>query len=244
MTIDFLAIVAHPDDAELTCAGLLMQAKAAGSTTGVVDLTRGEMSSNGTPEQRDSEAAEASAIMNLDLRLNLGWADGHIAYSEENIIKIVEVIREYKPRMIIAPYWEDHHPDHANTSKLVKDAWWFSGIKKYPAKGEAHRAENVLYYLARYAFTPSLVLDVTEHWPKKREAVACYRSQLHVKKEGEKAGSAKTFIADPSFLDMWEGRHAHFGSLIGAKYGEAYLMRTPVAITNPGDLLGGRPGII
>jgi N-acetylglucosamine malate deacetylase 1 len=238
--INILAICAHPDDAELTCAGLLLHAKVRGSTIGVVDLTQGEMGSRGTAEDRVNEAANAAEILGLDLRLNLEFPDGNIRVDKENIIRIIDVIRRYRPKILIAPYWEDHHPDHEATSRLVKNAWWFSGVAKHPGQGSPHRSERILYYLARFPFQPSLVIDISDYWEIKKKAILCYHTQLHNSHDE----LPETYTSTPDFIDEWEGRHRYLGSLIGVKYGEAYYMRSPVPVFNPHSLLGDLPGIL
>lgn len=240
MKIDLLAICAHPDDAELTCAGLLLKAKNSGASIGVVDLTSGEMGSRGSGSQRRQEADEAAKVLGLDLRLNLGLPDGRLAATEENCIKLVELIRRYRPDMLIGPWWEDHHPDHVAASELMKSAWWFAGVHKYPADGEPHRPERVLHYPARYMFQPSLVVDISSVWETKKKAVACYPSQLHDPTSKEPA----IYCSDPQFEELWEGRHRSVGALIGVPYGEAYLVRSPVPVFDPLTLLAGNAGVV
>ncbi len=239
--IDYLAVCAHPDDAELTCAGLLMRAKDSGYSIGVVDLSRGELGSRGSVTDRDAEASAAATVMALDVRYNLELPDGNIVCSRENVIRLVELIRRWRPRMLITSYWEDHHPDHVQTSKIATDAWWFAGVANYPGGGIAHRPERILYYQGRGVFPPSCVVDITSTWERKKSAIACYHSQLH---RNTAESEPKTYTSSENFMDLWEGRHRYLGSLIGTEYGEAYHVRTPVPVFDIASLTGGAPGVL
>ena len=238
--VDVLAICSHPDDAELCCGGYLLKAKKQGMTTAVLDLSAGDMGTRGTEQMRAEEAIEGAKVLGLTKRECLHIPDGHILHSEEHIAKVAAAIRHYQPKIILAPYWEDHHPDHANTSRIVKDAWWFAGVKKYPIKGEPHRAERILYYVSRYRVEPTLIFDISDVWEEKKKAVLCYGSQLH------KTGSDEpiTQIAGPSFLEGWEAKQRSWGGSIGVLYAEAYVMRTPVPLADPAAVLLGVAGII
>ena len=248
MAIDVLAVCAHPDDAELGCAGLLLRCKAGGARVGVVDLTRGELGSRGNAALRNEERTRATAILGLDVRLDLDLPDGFVERTVEYRTRLVEVIRSEQPRMLVGPYWEDHHPDHVNTSLLMKDAWWFAGVAKHPGGPSAHRPEAMLFQLSRYVARPSLIVDISEQFTTKARAVACYASQLHPVGAADAAPAAdaepETFLSRSDFLAAWEGRHRYYGRMIGAEFGEAYLMRNPVPITDPMSLLAGRPGVM
>ena len=248
MAVDVLAVCAHPDDAELGCAGLLLRCKAAGARVGVVDLTRGELGSRGNAALRNEERARATAILGLDVRLDLDLPDGFVERTAEYRTWLVEVIRSEQPRMLVGPYWEDHHPDHVNTSLLMKDAWWFAGVAKHPGGSSAHRPEAMLFQLSRYVARPSLIVDISEQFATKARAVACYASQLHRPAAADAPPAAdaepETYLSRSDFLAAWEGRHRYYGRMIGAEFGEAYLMRNPVPITDPMTLLAGRPGVM
>ena len=248
MAVDVLAVCAHPDDAELGCAGLLLRCKAAGARVGVVDLTRGELGSRGNAALRNEERARATAVLGLDVRLDLDLPDGFVERSVEYRTRLVEVIRSERPRMLVGPYWEDHHPDHVATSLLMKDAWWFAGVAKHPGGPNAHRPEAMLFQLSRYVARPSLIVDISEQFATKARAVACYASQLHrpAAADGppDANGEPETYLSRSDFLAAWEGRHRYYGRMIGAEFGEAYLMRNPVPITDPMSLLAGRPGVM
>ena len=248
MAVDVLAVCAHPDDAELGCAGLLLRCKAVGARVGVVDLTRGELGSRGTAALRNQERTRATAILGLHVRLDLDLPDGFVERTVEYRTRLVEVIRSEQPRMLVGPYWEDHHPDHVNTSLLMKDAWWFAGVTKHPGGPVAHRPEAMLFQLSRYVARPSLIVDVSDQFATKARAVACYASQLHpqtaVDAPPDADGEPETYLSRSDFLAAWEGRHRYYGRMIGAEFGEAYLMRNPVPISDPMTLLAGRPGVM
>ena len=228
--------------------GLLLGCKAAGARVGVVDLTRGELGSRGNAALRNEERTRATAILGLDVRLDLDLPDGFVERTVEYRTRLVEVIRSERPRMMVGPYWEDHHPDHVNTSLLMKDAWWFSGVAKHPGGPNAHRPEAMLFQLSRYVARPSLIVDISEQFATKARAVACYASQLHrpaaADGPADTAGEPETYLSRSDFLAAWEGRHRYYGRMIGAEFGEAYLMRNPVPITDPMTLLAGRPGVM
>lgn len=256
MAVDVLAVCAHPDDAELGCAGLLLRCQAAGARVGVVDLTGGELGSRGNAALRAEERARATAVLGLDVRLDLGLPDGFLERTVEYRTRLVEVIRSERPRMLVGPYWEDHHPDHVATSLLMKDAWWFAGVAKHPGGAPAHRPETMLFSLSRYAARPSLIVDVSGQFATKARAVACYASQLHRAPPADAApggsggardgadGEPETYLSRSDFLAAWEGRHRYYGRMIGAEFGEAYLTRNPVPVSNPMTLLAGRPGVM
>ncbi len=248
MAVDVLAVCAHPDDAELGCAGLLLRCKAAGARVGVVDLTRGELGSRGNAALRNEERARATAILGMDVRLDLDLPDGFVERSVEYRTRLVEVIRSERPRMLVGPYWEDHHPDHVATSLLMKDAWWFAGVAKHPGGPSPHRPEAMLFQLSRYVARPSLIVDISEQFATKARAVTCYASQLHRPAAADAPpdadGEPETYLSRSDFLAAWEGRHRYYGRMIGAEFGEAYLMRNPVPITDPMTLLAGRPGVM
>jgi bacillithiol biosynthesis deacetylase BshB1 len=148
MKVDLLAIAAHPDDAELTSGGTLLKMAAAGYRTGVLDLTRGETGTRGTPETRLKEATRAAKIMRLAVRRNLGLPDAHLEIREEYKMAIAEVIRELQPRTVILPYWEGRHPDHYTAAQLGFEACFVAGLRNYPLGGEAYRPFKILYAAA------------------------------------------------------------------------------------------------
>ena len=236
--ITVLAICAHPDDAELHCAGLLINAKRHGANIGVLDLTRGEAASRGTPKIRAKEAQNASKILDLTVRDNLSLPDAQLFVNDNAIKLIVEKIRQYRPKLVVTSHWDDHHPDHQATALLTQKACYLAGIGNYGADGKPHRPEQVMYYLDRLAHKPDLVHDISEVFEHKLTAVQCYQSQLYV---GD-TQQLSTPLSSVDFIEQWRARHLYYGSLIGVKYGEGYALRSPVALNNPLDLLWGRQG--
>ncbi len=240
MTLDILAVCPHPDDAELHCAGLLLQARASGAQIGVLDLSRGELGSRGDASTRAREAQAATVLLGLAYRENLGLPDGFLQCDRATVDRLVAVIRALRPQMILAPHWDDHHPDHASTSRAVREAAFLSGLTKYPAPGAAHRPEQVMYYLDRVSIEPDAVVDVGAVMHLKEQAVRCYASQLHAHDDS----GVETLLSRPGFIERWRSRHVHFGSLIGVDCGEAYVLRSPVPIRDPMTLCWGRRGMV
>lgn len=222
LTLDLLAFGAHPDDVELTISGLLCKMAFLGYSTGVVDLTRGEKGTRGTPEERDEEAQEAASIMNLKARVNLNLSDTDIPNKEENRLKVIEVLRKLRPSVIVIPYWQCRHPDHANASKLIEEAAFLSGLRKIDTGHEAFRPLGIVHYMTWVAFEPSFVVDISEHFEKKRQAIMAYKSQF-VRPETMR-GDVMQFI---------ETRDRFYGAMIGASYGEPFLVKGPLRLEDP-----------
>ncbi len=240
MILDILAVCPHPDDAELHCAGLLMQARAGGASIGVLDLSRGELGSRGDAAGRARETQAATALLELTYRDNLGLPDGFLQSDRATVNRLVIAIRALRPRLIVAPHWDDHHPDHAATSQAVREAAFLSGLAKYPVDGAPHRPEQVLYYLDRVSMEPDVVVDVGATMAVKEQAVRCYAGQLHA----PDGAGFQTLLSRQNFIERWRARHLHFGSLIGVDFGEAYVLRSPVPIRDPMTLCWGRRGMV
>ncbi len=240
MDLDILALCPHPDDAELHCAGLLLTAQHQGGRIGVLDLSAGEMGSRGNAELRAQETAAATAIMALDFRGNLRLRDGFLAEEGNGLALLVAAIRRHRPRLLVAPHWDDHHPDHVCASHWAREAAYLAGLSRYPGEGLPHRPEQVLYYLDRVQATPSMIVDVSAVMTRKEQALQCYTSQLHHTDSEDPA----TPLSRPDFLQRWRARHMHFGALIGVDFGEAYVLRSPVPIANPLHLCWNRQGMV
>lgn len=240
MNLDILAICPHPDDAELHCAGMLMNARQHRAAVGVLDLSAGELGSRGNADLRAKEAAAATQLLGLAYRENLGLPDGFIGQASGALALIIAAIRFTRPRLIAAPHWNDHHPDHVATSHLVREAAYLAGLQRYPVEGTPHRPEQVLYYLDRVAVEPSLIVDISAVMSIKEQALRCYGSQLHRADSQE----PETLLASADFFERWRARHLHYGSLIGVGYGEAYVLRSPVPIQNPLELSWQRQGMV
>jgi len=225
--LDLLAIVPHPDDAELLCGGTLIRAADHGHGTGVLDLTAGELGSRGTPELRHAEAERASRVLGLAERRNLGLSDARIRNDDDSRRLLIEAIRELRPRVVILPYLEGRHPDHRIAAELGYDACYLSGLKNYPASGGVHRPSKVLYAAAyrEHTHKPTFVVDISDVFERKLDAIRCYGSQFDdVKAMGE------LYPAAVPLYDLVRIQDAHYGSLIRAAYGEPFYTRETLKV--------------
>lgn len=229
--IDCLAFGAHPDDVELFCSGLLIKLQKKGFTTAVIDLTKGELSTNGTEEIRAVETINASEIMNLSFRENLNFEDGNIKNTKQNRLEIIKILRNYRPQVVLQPYWEDRHPDHVAASKIVTDACFYSGLKKIETKKKPYRPETVLYYMMHTLFTPSFIVDISDEMETKIKTIKCYQSQFN--QSGDKTD--KTIINQPEFFDSIVNRAKFYGYEIKKKFGEPYYYKGFLRIDNVVD---------
>ncbi len=229
--VDIIFFGAHPDDVELSAGGTVAKCVKDGLRVGIVDLTRGEMGTRGTPDTRKREASNAARVLGATFRLQLDFQDGNLQTGREQELEIIELLRRYRPKLVIGPYPDDRHPDHTRTGRIVTDAWFYAGLRSLETKLAAHRPQAVLYYLQNYMVPPSLVVDVTKTWKTKMRSVFAYKSQFHDPKSKE----PQTVISHPKFLDMIDARGKHFGALIGAVYGEAFISKQPPRVD---DLIG------
>jgi N-acetylglucosamine malate deacetylase 1 len=224
MNIDVLVFAAHPDDAELSMGGTIAKLSKNGYKTGIIDITRGELGTRGTPETRQKEAFQAAIILKAALRENLSIPDGNIQRNKENLLKIIMVIRKYRPKIIFAPYFNDRHPDHIDASKLVKEAVFSSGLAKIrtfdkEVAQEAYRPKKLFYYMQTYTFDPSFIIDVSDTFDAKMRCVKAYETQFYDPKSKE----PETFISRPEFISYIEARAKFYGFQIGKLYGEAFF---------------------
>ena len=222
--VDILAFSPHPDDAELGCGGSLILATDRGLRVVIADLSGGEMSSQGTPEIRNNEKECASEKLGLWKRLQVGLPDTEIGVDPAQRLPIIQLIRDLRPRMVLAPYRHDRHPDHEGASKLIKEACFFAGVSTI-GTGRPHRPEQLCYYMIHSPFAPSFVIDISNVWDRKMEAVTAYQSQFK-----PVAGKASTAISQHGFLRFIEAQAIVFGAMIGASYGEAYYLSGPVPL--------------
>jgi bacillithiol biosynthesis deacetylase BshB1 len=234
--VDVLAFAAHPDDAELGCGATLALAAESGLRVAVADLTAGEMATNGTPDQRLRERDEASAALGLCDRVCLGLPDGDIGASTQHRIVVLDAIRRFRPRVVIAPQTAlDRHPDHSAAGRLVHDACFLAGVAKLGTQGPPHRPQAVYHYSVHTSFTPTFVLDVTSAWDRKLRAVRAYGSQF-----GPAAPTGSTALAGSAFLDVLDAKGRYFGAMIGAARGEPFASPGPLAMTVLPGLIGER----
>ena len=227
--IDIIAFAPHPDDAEMGCGGMLAAMKKRGYRTGIVDLTRGELSSNGNLKTRKKETEKASEILMLDIRENLDMQDGSIECSMHNKLKIITVLRKYTPRLILFPYHKDRHPDHENSSKLIRESVFLSGLVKFKTEMNAYRPDIVLNYMLHYEFSPSFIIDISEHFEKKVEAIKAYDSQFFSGDDEQ----VITHISTKAFKEILYTRAKYFGLKIRAEYGEPYFINSKIRINDP-----------
>ncbi len=234
MHLDLLAFGPHPDDIEIGMGGTVAKQVALGHRVGLCDLTRGEMGSNGTPEQRVAEAEAAREVLGAVVRENLGWPDRRLGSSPDHERSAVELIRRLRPRTIAIPYWDDRHPDHVTSSRVLTEAVFSAGLRRYAPSTEPWRPEWLCYYFINDGAAPSFVVDVSEHYPVKRRALECYGSQFR-----GGADKATTRINSPRFGQLIESRDAQFGALVTVEFAEGFVVREPVV--RP-DLLKTAPG--
>jgi N-acetylglucosamine malate deacetylase 1 len=220
MSVDILAIAAHRDDVELTCAGALLKAVDAGYRTAILDLTAGESGTRGNASLRAEEAEKAARILGVSERRNAGLPDAHLHNSDEARRAIVEQIRHFAPRIVILPFPVGRHPDHRVASELGRDASYLAGLERYDAGGKPHRPHKLLYALSyrEDPIKPSFVVDVTAQFDRKLAAIKCYASQF----DGAKA-AGEIFPTGQDLYSLVETQNAHYGSLIRKRYGEPFF---------------------
>jgi bacillithiol biosynthesis deacetylase BshB1 len=224
--MDLLVFAPHPDDAEIGLGGSIARHAADGYAVGIIDLTAGELSSNGTPATRRVEADAAAQVLGVGVRENLGWPDGGIANTPALVKAAVEAIRRHRPQALAIPHWNDRHPDHVRASDVLTSAAFASGLRRYAAAGEPWRPDWVCYYFINDSVVPSFVVDVSAYYDTKRAALACYRSQFTAEPvDGE---AVATRLTAPTFRTLIESRDAQFGALAGVAFAEGVVVREPV----------------
>lgn len=233
MKLDILAFGVHPDDVELGCAGTIMAAIDQGKKVGIVDLTRGELGTRGTPATRNQEAAAAAKIMGVDSRENLEMADGFFVNDEAHQRKIIALIRKYQPDIILANAPEDRHPDHGRSAKLVSDAAFLSGLRKIETTYDgvtqnAWRPAYTFHYMQDRFIQPSFVIDITPYMERKMEAVLAYSTQFASADTSE----PQTYISSPQFLETVKARALMLGKRIGVGYAEGYITEKIIGFSN------------
>jgi len=229
--LDVLIFSAHPDDAELGCGGTLIKLANSGKKTGIIDLTKGELGTRGSVTLRRKEAEKASRILGIKIRQNIKLKDGNIQNTSVNRLKLIKIIRYYKPELIFLPYPKDRHPDHTHASVLVKESAFYSGLAKirtiYNKEVQLyHRPAKLIYFMQTYTFEPSFIIDISNEFGKKMKAIECYASQFYNKK----FKGTDTFISDKKFKDFIEARAKFYGFMIGTKYGEPFYMEEKLNI--------------
>lgn len=224
--IDILAFSPHPDDAEIGCAGSLLLSADRGFKTAIADLSNGEGSSRGNSESRAVEKQTAADRLGLSTRFCAGLPDTKIGLEPGHMQRVIAIIRETKPRIVLAPYWTDRHPDHENAGKLVQSACFYSGVASI-GEGRPYRPEAVYYYMIHSPFDPVFVVDISSVWERKQEVLSAYASQFSARTPE----APRTALSASEFSANIEARAVYFGAMAGIKYGEPFFTPGPLAAT-------------
>lgn len=231
-TVDVLAVGAHPDDVELGCGGTLAALARRGRTFGILDLTRGEAGTRGTPETRAVEAAEAARILGAAFRETLDLGDGALRTDREAELLVVDVVRRRRPRLVLAQWERDRHPDHGRASRLVTEAAFYAGLRSLATGLPAHRPQQVVYFPSSFAPEPDFLVDITASFSTKLAAVRAYRTQFHAA-AGAAEGESETFISSKTFFDAIEAQARAFGRLSNVDFAEGFVGSRPPTLADP-----------
>lgn len=238
MKLDILVIAAHPDDAEISCAGTIVKHVAMGHKVGIVDLTRGELGTRGTPEIRAEEAAAAAKILGVSVRENLGLKDGFFQNDPTHQLAVVRAVRKYRPSIVLANAVYDRHIDHGKGASLAYDACFLSGLVRIETedddgkKQQAWRPSAVYHYIQSLYIEPDFIVDVSDQWETKMKAIRAFRSQFYDPQSNE----VETYISSPHFIKMLEARAIDLGHAIGGLYGEGFTVRRYPGVNSLFDL--------
>ena len=241
MKLDLLAFGVHPDDIELSCAGTILVEKNNNKKVGIIDLTRGELGTRGTAETRKEEAESSASILGVDIRENLDMADGFFLNDKENKLKIIKVLRKYRPDIILGNATEDRHPDHGRASQLLTDAVFLSGLIKIETednegrKQDAWRPKYIFNYIQDTYLTPDFVIDVSNVFDKKIEAIKAFTTQFYTSKETSE--EPQTYISSPEFLESVINRAKMFGRMAGVKFAEGFLSKKMIGFKSFDSIL-------
>lgn len=233
MKLDVLAIGVHPDDVELGCSGVLLNELRNGKATGIVDLTQGELGTRGTTETRYAEAAAAAMILGVKVRENLKFRDGFFRNDEEHQLKLIRVIRKYRPEVVIGNILDDRHPDHGRAGHLIADACFLSGLAKIETfdddgnPQEKWRPKFVLHYLQDWYHEPDLLIDISDVFEQRMESIRAYATQFGVMDDND---GPQTYISTPDFLESVIARARMLGKRIGVKYAEGFVTEKKIGI--------------
>ena len=231
MKLQILAIGAHPDDVELGCTGTLINHIKKGQKAGILDLTQGDLGSRGTIESRFEEANASAKVMGLSMRENLKMADGFFRNDKEHLLQIIAVLRRYQPDVVLANALADRHPDHGRAGRLIADACFFSGLRKIETKWEEQdqqpwRPKKVFHYIQDRFEEPDFVVDISDSFEQKMEAIKCFKTQFF----NDDSGDPQTYISAPGFLDKISNRASQLGHRIGVKYGEGFKLESALGV--------------
>ncbi len=236
MSLDVLAIGTHPDDVEIACGGTLALLSRQGRRVGILHLTCGEAGTRGTPEERRVEAEAASAALGVAELDFLDFGDGQLRTGRDEEDQLIERLRHWRPTLVLGPAPLDRHPDHGRAYRLVADACFYAGLARRGAS-PPFRPAAAWSYMQHDPFEPSFIVDVTTTWPAKLEALDAYQSQLHQPNLDRDEPATK--VASPEYRMAIEGRARHYGQLVNAAFGEPFLSRLPLAVSDPLALVPG-----
>jgi bacillithiol biosynthesis deacetylase BshB1 len=232
MNVDVLAIGAHPDDIEMTCAGTVLSLVNQGKMVAGVDLTRGELGTRGTPEIRLQESAAGSRIMKLAARENMGFRDGFFRNDEEHQMALIPIIRQFRPAIVLTNTLDDRHPDHGRAAELVVEACFYAGLRQIETVGkdgkpqEAYRPTYIYHFIQDRSLTPDFVMDITPYWSQKLEAIKAYKSQFFNPASNE----PQSYISGEPFMKFLESRTREHGHMIGVEFGEGFISKRMLGI--------------
>lgn len=238
MKLYILAIAAHPDDIELSSAGTLIKHARAGHATGILDLTESNLSTRGTVALRYKEAELAAQVMGVKVRANARMADGFFRNDQEHQLKLIAYIRHFQPEIVLGNALDDRHPDHSRAGRLIADACFLSGLRKVETQWdgvgqEAWRPKRVYHYIQDRQSEPTFVVDISDVFETKMEAIRCYRSQFHDPASHE----PETYISSDAFIEQIEAKDIMYGKRIGTRYGEGFISENVPGISSLDDLL-------
>jgi N-acetylglucosamine malate deacetylase 1 len=238
MKTDVLAIGAHPDDLELACGGTIAKLVQQGYKVALADATRGEMGTRGTKEIRFEEAEEAAHILGAVTRRNLQIPDGNVEVNKANVRKMITLIRELRPTILIIPHGVERHPDHAHTHQLCKEAWFYAGLRKLATSSggkqqQPHRPHHYFEFMQWHEFNPAFVVDISETYDIKMKSIRAHASQFFNPESKE----PETRLSSPSFLDTIETRCKYYGQKIGVAYAEPFLTQFTMGVNDMFDLI-------
>ncbi len=232
--LDVLAFSAHPDDIELAAAGTIIKLAKQGYAVGVADMTRGELGTRGTMEIRQKEAEEAGKLMELKARECLDIPDGGVTVTRENHLKVIRLLRKYRPRIVLNHYWRARHADHMATSNVVTEACYLSGLAKIDTGQQRWRPKRILYHQIQYDVIPSFLVDISKEIDEKWKVVRAHKSQFY----DPDSKDPETLLSTPTFLEMMNTRMKYWGELIGVSYAEPFVTTEPFAIPDLVQALG------
>ena len=239
MKLDILVIMAHPDDAELSCSGTIISSVKMGMKVGIIDLTKGELGTRGNEKIRIKEANNSAKLMQVQFRENLNFKDSLFKISNKNKLKIIQKIRQYKPDIVITNSINDRHPDHEKASKLVYESCFVSGLRRYETKfntlnQKCWRPEIILFSIQDKYIEPDFIVDISKHFKQKMKAILCFKSQFYDLKSKE----PESYISSKHFMNFIESRSIEFGHSIGVDYGEGFKSSKKIRIKNLFNILG------